>query len=252
MKISLFLAVICCLALQTVFAQTQSDKYQYFDKKWHPASKKKAVYLLRVRHDGDSSWQFKYYRKFGPMIRMETYQDEKATVRHGRFAWYNEKGMLDSSGYFYQGQRNGNWYYANDSITSHYENGRLLTKKEFRASLDSMSIVDPSLPDPLRPTPESYFPGGKQGWFHYLSTHFRYPDEAVDNAISGTVVLMFAVQPTGKIADVGIRESIEIALDDEALSLIHESPDWIPAVRFDRKVWSYKIQPVVFKVEFGN
>jgi len=58
---------------------------------------------------------------------------------------------------------------------------------------------------------------------------------------------MFAVQPTGKIANLQIRQSVEISLDDEALRLLSESPDWVPAIKFDKKVRSFKIQPIVFR-----
>ncbi len=34
---------------------------------------------------------------------------------------------------------------------------------------------------------ESSFPGGPQAWLRYLNKNLRFPDEAVNNEISGTV-----------------------------------------------------------------
>lgn len=249
MKLSLFLVVTFCLALQTIHAQSGADKYQYFDAKWRPVKEKKAVYLLRIRNIGDSCWQYNYYNMLGPMIRVETYQDEKASIRHGLFAWYDHYGKLDSSGYYYRGIPNGDWYHPHDSgkTSTYYDMGRLLTKGEYEKKLESMQVDDPSFPDLSRSSPESHFPGGTNGWFRFLHDNLRYPQHAIDNLVSGTVQLLFMVQPSGKIADPRIRQSVEISLDDEALRLLSESPDWVPAIKFDKKVRSFKIQPIVFR-----
>jgi len=240
----------------TTRAQQPGDVYKFFDAGWKPVKEKKAVYLLRIRFTKDSCWQFSYYNMFGPLIRIETYQDQKATVRQGLFAWYNEGGNLDSSGYYDRGLPDEDWIYPVSGDKSHqsqyYEKGKLLNDKEFKEKLKAEEIIDPAYPDLTRLSPESYFPGGADGWMQYLNANLKYPNRAVDNFVKGTVVVLFLVEPTGKIQQPEIFQSVELSIDDEAIRLIDHSPAWVPAIRFERKVRSFKKQPFGFRLQASN
>jgi periplasmic protein TonB len=249
MKSILLLVLTFCLWRPTASAQT-ADIYKFFDAAWKPAKEKKAVYLLRISFTQDSCWQYSYYNIFGPLVRVETYQDQQATTRHGLFAWYDQEGALDSSGYYYQGLPDGSWvYWKRDHKSVHYNKGKLLSDKEFEAQAKAGEVVDPNWPDFKRTTPESYFPGGNAGWLAYLNENLRYPDRAIKHLMTGTVLLSFEVAPTGKIKEIQIKQSVELSLDDEALRIIRNCPDWIPSIRFDHKVRSYKVQPVGFRLD---
>ena len=256
MKWSLLLAIIFILSVQTMKGQQVNDVYKYFDAAWKPVKEKKAVYLLRIRFTKDSCWQFSYYNIFGPLIRIEPYQDQKATMRHGLFAWYNEDGRLDSSGYYDHGMQDKDWIYPDAEGKIHKEQyfnkGKALTDKEFREKLKAEEIIDPAFPDFSRLSPESYFPGGQDGWNQYLATNLRYPNRAVDNMVKGTVLALFLVKPSGKLQDIRLLKSIELSLDDTATQMIENSPDWVPAIKLDHKVKSFKVQPIVFKLEVSN
>ena len=95
---------------------------------------------------------------------------------------------------------------------------------------------------------ESSYPGGTAAWMRYLIKNIRYPQEAQDNEIQGTVVVQFIVDKQGIVSDVeaisGPKE-----LRDEAVRVIKKSGQWTPAVQNGRQVKSYKKQPVGFKLE---
>lgn len=97
---------------------------------------------------------------------------------------------------------------------------------------------------------ESEYPGGTAAWQRYLNKNFRYPDEAVNNEIQGTVVVQFIVDKEGNVSDVqAISGPTDGGLRDEAVRVIKKSGKWTPAVQNGRQVKSYKKQPIVFKLE---
>jgi periplasmic protein TonB len=249
------LTLMFSLILTTSYAQQQHDLFRYFDAAWKPSKEKKAIYLLRI-HIEDSCRQYSYYNMYGPLVRIETYLDEKASIRHGLFAWYNENGMMDSSGYYYKGMPDKTWMYPDENgkirSSKYYDKGVQLSESSFMKKERAREPIDPAYPDLSRETPESYFPGGASGWRQYLEKNFKYPDRAIKNYVQGMVLAIFLVDVTGKIQDLQILKSVELSLDDQTLWMFRNSPDWIPAIRFGRKVRSYKQQPVIFKLEASN
>ena len=95
---------------------------------------------------------------------------------------------------------------------------------------------------------ESEYPGGASAWQRYLNKSLRYPQEAIDNEIQGTVVVQFIVDKAGMVSDVEAISGPE-QLRDEAVRVIKKSGQWTPAVQNGRQVKSYKKQPIVFKLE---
>ena len=95
---------------------------------------------------------------------------------------------------------------------------------------------------------ESEYPGGASAWQRYLNKNLRYPQDAIDNEIQGTVVVQFIVDKGGNVSEVeaisGPKE-----LRDEAVRVIKKSGSWTPAVQNGRQVKSYKKQPIVFRLE---
>ncbi len=95
---------------------------------------------------------------------------------------------------------------------------------------------------------ESSYPGGAAAWQRYLIKTLRYPQEAQDNEIQGTVVVQFIVDKAGMVSSVeaisGPKE-----LQDEAVRVIKKSGQWTPAVQNGRQVKSYKKQPIQFRLE---
>ena len=97
---------------------------------------------------------------------------------------------------------------------------------------------------------ESEFPGGGAAWLRYLNKNLRYPDDAVNNEIQGTVVVQFIVDKEGNVSDVqAISGPDNGGLREEAIRVIKKSGKWTPAVQNGRQVKSYKKQPIVFKLE---
>lgn len=95
---------------------------------------------------------------------------------------------------------------------------------------------------------ESEYPGGPAAWQRYLNKTLRYPQDAIDNEIQGTVVIQFIVDKEGNVSDVEAISGPE-ELRGEAVRVIKKSGKWTPAVQNGRQVKSYKKQPIVFRLE---
>jgi protein TonB len=97
---------------------------------------------------------------------------------------------------------------------------------------------------------ESDYPGGQGAWMRYLNKTFRYPDQAVEQEIQGTVVVQFIVDKEGNVSDVeAISGPKEGGLREEAIRVIKKSGKWTPAIQNGRQVKSYKKQPITFRLQ---
>ncbi len=96
----------------------------------------------------------------------------------------------------------------------------------------------------------AHFPGGKPALKRYLEDHVSYPDGAREGKME--ILVQFTVKSDGSVADVKVvKESIR-QMDREAIRLVSEMPDWIPARQRDKPVSSQYIIPVVFEKTFSQ
>jgi TonB family protein len=95
---------------------------------------------------------------------------------------------------------------------------------------------------------ESEFNGGIKEWYQFMNKTLVYPDDAINNGITGEVVMRFVINENGKVSDIN-TVSGPVQLRKAALAMISKSPDWLPATLNGFRVKSYKTQPVNFKIE---
>lgn len=102
-----------------------------------------------------------------------------------------------------------------------------------RANAHKIPVIDK--PSGIVQSGENYYetvefpavpPGGLDGWMQYLSSNLNYPELAMKNKISGTVIAMFIVTKDGSISDVEILRGIGGGCDEETVRVIKNSPTW--------------------------
>lgn len=97
---------------------------------------------------------------------------------------------------------------------------------------------------------EAQYPGGDKAWEQFLNKHLRYPDDAVNNEISGTIIVQFIVMRDSTIKDVqAIKGTEKGGLREEAVKTVSESGKWVPAQQNGHQVNSYKKVPIKFRLE---
>ena len=101
----------------------------------------------------------------------------------------------------------------------------------------------------VQPNPQ----GGMQGFFNYIVKNLKYPEDAMEQGIEGKVFVVFVIEESGKIQDesIEIHKGVYPSLDQEAIRLMKESPDWEPG-RTSKDGTAVKVRmilPITFKLD---
>lgn len=95
------------------------------------------------------------------------------------------------------------------------------------------------------------FPGGQQALDNYVNNHIKYPQDAIDNDISGVVRVSFIVDENGRITKAKLLNPQRVGqgLDEEALRVVETMPEWKPGTLHGKKVKTQLELPISFQVE---
>lgn len=94
------------------------------------------------------------------------------------------------------------------------------------------------------------FPGGIHKFKEYISKNLIYPEKELRKGISGKVFLEFVINKDGSIDDTTIRvlRGLTKSCNLEAIRLLKDCPDWIPARMYGEVVKQRFVFPVEFKI----
>ena len=91
------------------------------------------------------------------------------------------------------------------------------------------------------------FPGGIEAFGQTLSKVVQYPQYAVRNRISGTVLVEFVVEKDGSVDNAEISVSSFPLLDNEALRAMKHLPKWEPGTLAGKPVRCFFEVPITFR-----
>jgi protein TonB len=249
----IILLIILTARFLSILSQEKTKPEEAFyllDENYKAVTAEKAKFLVHSVKENDSSWLFDTYNIYGPLVSSEHYNNGKASVLQGEAIYFNKKGNVDSSGEYLNGLQNGKWSYINAkgklAFEKNYVNGTPAGVKDF-AKPDSANNKKEVLVKQMDEI-ESDFPGGVNGWLYYLNKKLVYPERAQNLQKQGQVIIQFIVDTEGHIISPEIVQSVEYSLDQEAMRMIKESPNWTPAFQNGKKVKSYKKQPITFRL----
>lgn len=92
------------------------------------------------------------------------------------------------------------------------------------------------------------FPGGDAARIKYLAKNLRYPGQAAEDGIQGTVYVSFIVKTDGSIKNVKLLRRIGGGCDEEAIRVVSKMPQWKPGSQNGKKVDVLYNMPVSFKI----
>lgn len=159
--------------------------------------------------------------------------------------WF-DNGNVASAGFIVNNTKpDGIWkyYHKNGQISSReiYKNGILIDKFYFDENGGSVS-------DTTNKDTDATFPGGIKAWQKYLMKQIYFPNQfKIVNADKAVVVVSFTVNEEGKIEGVHVSTPFYPEFDKIAKKALMNSPDWLPAVKHNRKVKFRMRQPITFK-----
>jgi protein TonB len=91
--------------------------------------------------------------------------------------------------------------------------------------------------------------GGNMG--KYIANHMKFPAEAKEREIQGTVRLSFVVEVDGSVSNIVVVNSVGGGCDNEAVRLIEETV-WLPAEKNGKYVRSSNMQDITFSIGAHN
>jgi periplasmic protein TonB len=93
------------------------------------------------------------------------------------------------------------------------------------------------------------FPGGEEARIKFLVEHIKYPEQAKEEGIEGTVYASFVVEKDGSISNVIILRGVGSLLDKEVIRIIHLMPKWKPGQQRGKAVRVQYNMPVKFSLD---
>ena len=96
---------------------------------------------------------------------------------------------------------------------------------------------------------KAQFPGGVHNLMLYIRENMEYPEEAKEDGVQGRVFIKFIVRKDGSIDNINVTRSLDPLLDKEAIRLVENMPNWIPAQNQGRIVNSFFTIPILFRLD---
>ncbi|MFA4853498.1 MAG: energy transducer TonB [Bacteroidales bacterium] len=93
------------------------------------------------------------------------------------------------------------------------------------------------------------FKGGEQAMYKWLSKKIKYPKNAKENEITGTVIITFVIEKNGSVSNVEILKGIGGGCEEEALRVIKLMPKWKPGKQSGVPVRVQFNLPIIFTLE---
>ncbi len=94
------------------------------------------------------------------------------------------------------------------------------------------------------------FQGGDLNTFRaWVQSNVKFPQIALENGISGRVVLQFVIEKDGRLSNIVVLQTPDKSLSDEATRVLNKSPKWTPGKQRNQVVRVKYTLPVDFRVQ---
>ena len=89
---------------------------------------------------------------------------------------------------------------------------------------------------------------GQTNFRQYINNNLKFPAEAQENGVDGTITIQFIVDRQGNVTNPVIIRGVDPALDQAVLDVIKNSPKWEPGKQNGPTVKVKSSVPIVFKL----
>ena len=90
--------------------------------------------------------------------------------------------------------------------------------------------------------------GGQEALEKFIEENLTYPKLAIRQGLEGTVHVVFKITAQGEIQEASIKLSCNPLLDEAAMALITEMPNWYPAELGGKAQEVYYQLPITFQL----
>ena len=92
------------------------------------------------------------------------------------------------------------------------------------------------------------YKGGMDAFYKYVIGEIKYPLQARNAGVEGTVQVQFVIERNGSISNAIARNSISPECDQEAIRVIENAPGFIAGSQRGRTVRTTMVLPITFKL----
>lgn len=209
------------------FSQTKNDTI-YYTTEWRETSLRKVITYYGIKdYDSTGRGIATYYRKNGILFSKE---NEFNNTKEGMSTWFHDNGIVKIEGNYSNNLPNGEFNYFNksgqlESIKT-YRNDTLVKRVFYDTITNTIIKEKEGITD--FPDVEAGYIGGPSALQQYIATHVEYPIEAIMMNEQGRVYLSFIIEKDGSVSNVKIVKGVSKYLDEEAIRLVEEMPNWTP------------------------
>lgn len=198
------------------------------------ADKTKSYYYQFLIFNPKDSNQAKVYEIFTSGSKKAKWFYSRASQKelHGSYLEWYENGQLKIDATYSRGD-------LHDTLYTYWINGQLKRKDVYSYG----EFIEGEIFDDLGRKRLYYdfyimpeFPGGEEALFRYLGTNLEYPPDARDRGEQGIIYVTFQISEDGKVKNLEVLKGVSEPLDNEALRVVREGPDWIPGMKDGEKV----------------
>jgi len=109
---------------------------------------------------------------------------------------------------------------------------------------DTAKVVSTKLSTREKPR----FPGGESELRKFLSLNLRYPSQALEGKVEGEVIVSFRIDEAGHVSEPVVLKGLGHGCDEEAIRVVKNMPDWVPARKNGKHVTVVYNLPIVFEL----
>lgn len=239
---------MCLLACTTLVNAQEVVYTKYFDSNWVATPKDKAFFYTQFVKQDTAYKVTSYWVSSGKVESKGVFADTNFNRQIGSRVVFYENGVVsDSLLVNEKGIQTHIYHYGqtgklNEHIFYNKASDNLLSEK-----YDDSGKRIPGTTVYLE---AAKFPGGADGWIEYLTKHLRAKTIAKHKAPAGlyTVVVTFLVDVNGKISEVTATNDPGYGSAEEAVRVIKDGPDWVPAQQMGKKVVYRQKQSISFSI----
>jgi len=84
----------------------------------------------------------------------------------------------------------------------------------------------------IMPTPV----GGLPAFMQWIAENYNFPQQALDQGVSGVIEVSFVVEKDGSLTDIAVKRDMKFGTGDAAINLLKKAKKWKPGVQNGLKV----------------
>ena len=92
-------------------------------------------------------------------------------------------------------------------------------------------------------------PGGIDAFMNYIAKNYNYPSQAIEQGVSGRVILQFVVERDGSLTDIQIIRDLKYGTGEEAVRVLEKAPKWKPGFQNGATVRVQYTLPIVLNIQ---